>query len=701
MGISIGFDIGGTFTDIVLHDERNGKLEIHKLPSTPDAPHIAVIAGLDELQKEFGFEFGEVEAIFHATTVATNAILERKGARVGLLTTAGFRDVALIGRQKRYDTYDMFAEKPRPLVQRRDIFEVRERIDADGEIEQVLDQDGLKEAVDLLAANEVEAIAVSFLNSFKNPCHEQAAGEYIASVLPQAPVSLSSEISPKIREYERTSTTLANAYVQPVIADYLGELQACLDSRGVGASLYLMQSNGGLISSSIARKQPVQIVESGPAAGVNMCASVGVEENRENLLTFDMGGTTAKLGAIDDGVPYVTQTFEVDNLNFRKHSGLPLNIAAVELLEIGAGGGSIASVRMGLIEVGPDSAGASPGPICYGFGGELPTVTDANLILGYLDPHYFNGGAMSLDLDAAVDGISQHIAQPLGISVEEAAWGIHTVANANMESAMRVVSIERGRDPREYTLVAFGGAGPLHASQLGRAIGAKQMLIPKAAGVGSAMGLLSSSPKLDVSVTSMVELKTDTVEQIKEVYDRLRDKIEMPPGHLFSGKTMKLSRYAYLRYVGQGYEVKVRLPDGPIDAHFACQVREAFNEEYAARYGAAKGGASVEAVDWHLVAEEAVDRKRCLKNANEREPAISTNEGGEASRRAYFGEESGFVECPVFSRDALFGRSELFGPVIVEDQECTTVVLPGDKVRITDRGHLVVDFSPKSSMIHS
>ncbi len=454
----MAFDIGGTFTDFVLAGAGVAPRFL-KAPTTPEDPAAAVVAGFERLLDEAGLAAGELSTVLHATTIATNAIIERKGAPTALITTRGFRDVVIIGRQKRYETYDLHMEKPPPLVPRRAILEVTERLAPDGTVEIALDPESVEAAIDAALAQGARSIAVALLHAYANGAHEAAVAAALAARAPALPVSLSSVISPKFREYERTSTTLANAYVRPVVGAYVRRLQGALAARGFAEDFFIMQSAGGLISPEIAEAEPVRIVESGPAAGVLMAAEIGRAAGEDQIITFDMGGTTAKLGAVDDGRPAVTQTFEVDPIRYRPGSGLPLNVPAVELLEIGAGGGSIARADIGVIHVGPESAGAAPGPICYGQGGTRPTVSDANLVLGYLNPDYFNAGEMRLDAEAARAGIERDIARPLGLTVEWAAWGVHAAANANMERAMRIVSVERGRDPRRFAILAFGGAG--------------------------------------------------------------------------------------------------------------------------------------------------------------------------------------------------------------------------------------------------
>ena len=685
--VRIAFDIGGTFTDFVLRGAGGDGMRFWKVPSTPDDPSRAVLSGLSDLLEETGIEGGDVDAILHATTVATNAIIERKGPRTAFVTTRGFRDVIVMGRQKRYDTFDVYLTKPAPLVDRRDVFEVDERIDVRGETVKPVDRASVENVVDAIADGGYESAAVAFIHAYADGRHEREARDAIAARLPDVPISLSSEISPKMREFERFSTTLANAYVKPVVDRYLGKLEGALKERGIESDLFIMQSNAGLAPPELARDMPVRIVESGPAAGVMMCGVVGREEGRRDLLTFDMGGTTAKLGAIEGGEPAVMATFEVAMINCRPGSGIPLNVPAVELLEIGAGGGSVARTELGVIVVGPESAGADPGPVCYGQGGAEPTVTDANLVLGYLNPDYFNGGAMPLDRAAAEEGIRRAVAEPLGLSVGEAAWGIHAVANVNMERAMRVVSVERGRDPRGYALVSFGGAGPVHAARLARSLGIPEIIVPYGAGVGSAVGLLEADNRIDAALTRVIRIRPDAAADISAVYEELEARVRADLARLGGAGAPRWLRYAYMRYVGQGYERKVDLPDGPIDGSYPDKVGEAFVEGYLRNFGFTDPDAGIEAIDWCLVATVPGDR-----DAPRRFDGLG-EAGGSAvvgARRAWFPELDGFAECDVVDRYRLREGDAFEGPAIVEERESTTVVLPGDAVTVGPSGHMAI-----------
>ena len=688
--IRIAFDIGGTFTDFVLHDASREVLRVGKIPTTPSSLETAVLEGLDAILRSHGAEPSAVATILHATTIATNAILERKGNSTALLTTAGFRDVLIIGRQKRYDTNNMHLDKPAPLIARRHIYEISERIAADGSVVAPLETRSLDDAIAALKAGGYEAVAIALLHAYANPAHEIEARSKIEAALPGTAVSVSHEVSPKFREYERTNTTVANAYVRRIVDHYLASLTGALEGRGFRSSLYIMQSNGGLVTPAIAQAFPVRIVESGPAAGVLMSAAVGREEGIQHVLTFDMGGTTAKLGAVDDGEPAIAQTFEVDGIDNRRYSGLPLNVPAVELVEIGAGGGSIAVAERGLVKVGPRSAGAEPGPICYARGGALPTITDANLVLGYLDPGWFLGGAMQLDSQAARAGIEEHVAKPLSLGVEEAAWGIHTIANSNMERAMRIVSIERGRDPRRYAMVAFGGAGPLHAARLARTLGVPRVIVPVGAGVGSAIGLLTADAKIDVSVTRILAVEAEQAAAIRAIFAELEDRARPDLVNLGGAGAARWRRGAYMRYQGQGYEIRVELPGGEIGSDFPEIAVAAFETAYKTVYGYVDSGARVEAIDWFLIATVPGLGE---KGATARQLAGQSGAtgSGRSARRAYFPEAGGFVEAAVVDRYTLKPAARVEGPALIEEREATTVLLPGDRAHVTDNGHLMID----------
>lgn len=686
MSIRLAFDIGGTFTDLVLEDRATGRTQFWKTLSTPSAPEVAVIQGISELLTRTEVAPSDVSMLLHATTVATNAILERKGTRTALITTKGFRDILLLGRQKRYQTYNLYLAKPEPLIRRRDIFELDERIfarDREPAPPNIAEIDSL---LDHLSQLGYESVAVCLLHAYRDPTHERLVAERAEAKGLSLALSLSSDVSPRYREYERTSTVVANAYVKPIVANYVRRLETALSERGIGAELYIMQSNGGLVSPELAAETPVRIVESGPAAGVLMCREIGEREGIAHLLTFDMGGTTAKLGAIDDGEPAILSTFEVDQAQFVKGSGLPLNISSIELLEIGAGGGSIANVDLGVIRVGPQSAGSEPGPACYGRGGAQPTVTDANLLLGYYGADSFGGGEMALDLKAAETAVTQNIANPIGLSTIEAAWGIHIMATANMERALRIMSVERGRDPRKYALVGFGGAGPVHAARLARNLGIPKLIIPRGAGVGSALGLLGAELKVDHALTRQITVAPGALAAIRAVRNELLERVEQDLTRLSPDGARRTRLSVAARYQGQGYEVDVDVPDLDVDEHAFVEAFEAaFAAAYRRTYSYDFSGRPIEAVDWTLHA--------VVDSRDERKPRLNHTEGSApkvGSRSIWLGECGGFVDVAVYSREYLAKGEPVLGPCIVEEAETTTVLLPGDKATITVNGNLVV-----------
>lgn len=683
--IRLSFDIGGTFTDFVLEDPSRGVTRYWKTLSTPSAPEQAVAQGVRDLLAAEGTSPARVAMMLHATTVATNAILERKGSRTALITTMGFRDVLLLGRQKRYSTYDMHLAKPEPLIRRRDIFELDERTFVRDRAPVEPSQAAIDSLLDRIEAQGYEALAVCLLHAYVNPAHERLVAERVRARGMSIEVSLSSDVSPRLREYERTSTVVANAYVKPIVARYVRRLERALAAMDVGADLYIMQSNGGLVSPELATSLPVRIVESGPAAGVLMCRAIGREEGLPDLLTFDMGGTTAKLGAIDDGEPAILPTFEVDQIRYTKGSGLPLNIAAVELLEIGAGGGSIASVELGTIRIGPESAGSEPGPACYGRGGDRPTVTDANLVLGYLNPSAFNGGHMRLDPDAAREAIARHVAEPLGIGIEEAALGIHLLATASMERALRVVSVERGRDPGRYALVGFGGAGPLHVARLARALHIPTLIIPRGAGVGSAVGLLAADPKVDYTVTRVLPLQPGMLAPVRALHADLRTRALADLDRLARRESRGERFTATARYAGQGYEIGVDVPDVSLaEGDFLAAFQQAFGEAYRRAYGYHDPERAVEAVDWTFHGAIALDARPGRASQALDGPVCI------GSRRAWLEPGRGSEEIAIHDRYRMRTGQALAGPCVIEEAETTILLLHGDRAVLSERGNLII-----------
>jgi N-methylhydantoinase A/oxoprolinase/acetone carboxylase beta subunit len=685
-GYRVGFDVGGTFTDFVLQSPAGELTTAKRLTTYPD-PSEACLAGLDDLLARAGTGWSAVTQAVHGTTLGSNIVIERKGGNVGLVTTRGFRDVLIIGREKRYQVYDLQIEKAAPLIPRRLIVEVPERLRADGSVLLPLDEAETRRAVGALRARGVTSIAVCLLHAYANPAHERRVGEIIAEEAPDAAVSLSHEISPVFREYERTSTTVVNAYVMTAVRDYLRLLAAEMKRRGSRGRLFVMQSSGGIATSQAMERYPVRMIESGPAAGTLMAAAYGEITGHRDLIAFDMGGTTAKLALVEQGRPSTTALFELHKVGLAPGSGIPMNIHAIDLVEIGAGGGSIARAGLGVIAVGPESASSTPGPACYARGGTAPTVTDANLALGYLNPDEFAGGAMRLDPEAARRAIEECVARPLGLGLAEAAWGIHLVVNSNMELATRVVSIERGRDPRDLTLIAFGGSGPVHGCRLAQALRIPRVILPAAAGVTAALGLLAADVKFDVSRTYVRKADEVSLPYLNEVFGEMEAQAAAVIRESAVSGEVALLRSADARYAGQGYELTVALPPGVLTETDLGRFRTGFDAAYAARYGYASPSEPVEIVNWKLAAVVAGSRLTLPKQAHQG----GADRALKARRPAYFPEQGGYVETPVYDRYRLSPGVTLLGPAVIEERESTSVLPPRCAARVDDFGSLLVE----------
>jgi N-methylhydantoinase A len=690
MSARLGVDIGGTFTDLVVVDETTGAVRVGKVLTTAKDPAQGVEHGVQALLGEAGVGHGAVRAVVHGTTLATNALIERKGARTALLTTAGFRDTLEIRSEGRYDMYDLFIDPPAPLIPRHLRHEVPERLLADGRVLRPLDETAARRTIAALVDDGVEALAICLLHAYVNPVHERRLAEIARAIAPALPVSCSSEVVPEIREYERTSTTAANVYVVPLMARYLADLEQRLADLGLPGQLYVMQSSGGIALPEEARRLPIRLVESGPAAGALAAAQAARERGESRLLSFDMGGTTAKACVIDDGVPLVAREFEVARADrFKKGSGLPVRVPVIEMIEIGAGGGSIARVdRLGLLKVGPDSAGADPGPACYGLGGRLPTVTDADLILGYLDGDFFLGGRMRLDRDAAGRAIAEHVARPLGLDLTQAAWGIHRVVNENMAAAARIHGIERGKDLRSYPLFAFGGAGPVHCWQVAKILKVPRILLPFGAGAMSAYGLLSAPLAFDFVRTRHERLDAPDWSEVNGLLEAMeaegRERLTRA-GVPASAVTVK--RVAEMRYLGQGHEVEAALPEGRLSGDSLAAIAASFETAYRALYHRLPQGVPIEALNWRVTV--AGPAPRVTMGPAARMAGASVARKG--TRRAWFAEADGYVETPVYDRYALEPGTELAGPAIVEERESTAVIGPGGRCRIDKGLALVVE----------
>jgi N-methylhydantoinase A len=672
----IGFDIGGTFTDFALHDRVTGQVHVWKRLSTPSDPSVGALAGLDDLLSAHGLSADQVEQVVHGTTIGANTVIERKGARTALITTDGFRDILIMQRPRRYSTYDLWFDKHEPLVPRRHIYEAVERVSFDGTVLKVLDEPAIRDIADSLAEEGIESAAVCFLHSYANGDHERRAAALVRESLPNLSVSISDEVAPMIGEYERASTTVVNAYIRPEFEQYLQRLESAMRRRGFAGRIFINQGNGGLTTPAEVEEFPVRALESGPAAGVSMAAVLGQTIGRSEIIAFDMGGTTAKACLIEGGVPRMERVFDVDQTLMRQGTGLPVAVPTVDLIEIGAGGGSIADVHLGIIEVGPESAGADPGPVCYARGGRRPTVTDANVVLGYLNPDFFLGGEMELDVDGARTAIAQQIGHPLGLGEAEAAWGVHEAVSSNMEHAIRSVSIERGRDPRDLTLVAFGGAGPSHAARLARNLGVREVVFPAAAGIASAVGLLQAAPRTDITRTVVIPLDDSGFERLRAELAEIEQGVvamleRISTDH--AGRTLR--RSVDMRYVGQGHVVEVELPD-LATTDFLRSLRDRFASKYAELFGYSYDTATPQIVAVTVTGSvPAPAFELPLNDAHGELPS------GRA-RPVYFPETDGFVDCETYRRDELPAGCEIVGPAVIEDGQCAALLLPGDHATV-------------------
>ena len=690
----LGVDIGGTFTDATLVDENTGRLWNAKVSSTPSDPSQGFLNVTEQILDRAALAPEILRYVVHATTVATNAIIEGKVAPTVLITTEGFRDILEIARQIRPSLYDTQFEKPTPLVPRDRCFGVRERLDATGAVVTPLDENAIPPIASSLREAGIESVAVCFLHSYLNAQHEQRAGEILRAQAPDIAISLSSEVAPEIREYFRASTTVINAALRPIVSRYLENIEARLRAQGVSSELLVMQSSGGLMTFADARSRPVFMVESGPAAGVITAAHLGEALGYANVISFDMGGTTAKVGLVQDGTPRITKDYEVGSVaqpgsgGFRA-GGYPIRTPVIDLVEIGAGGGSIAWVDPGgVLRVGPQSAGADPGPACYGQGGTEPTVTDANLVLGRLNPGYLLGGDLELDSGLAHNAIEEHIAKPLGLDVTKAAHSIVEIANVAMINALRLVSVQHGHDPRDFALTAFGGAGPLHANRLAHEMNIPVTVIPTSPGTASALGLLVTDITYDYA-TTLIE-RVDRIEPaaVAEVFADLRHQgIAALEAAGVASADMDFVQQVDLRYVGQSYELTLPYPDDPaasVDFHSLLQE---FHGEHNRVYGHSVPGEPVETVNLRLTALGSIRKPPLLEKSGDDQDLKAAQR---SSRSVFFGELDAFVNCPIYDRYALSAGMEILGPAIVEEYDSTSVIHPGYYATVDQYGTLLM-----------
>jgi len=686
--LSVGIDVGGTFTDLVVYDAATGRQATHKELTTHADPARGIMAGIDRLQADGKVAPAEIGRVVHATTLFSNAVIERKGAATGLITTRGFRDTLEIGRERKYELYDIKITKPAPLVPRRWRLEVAERMTIDGRVHTPLDAEALLEAAARLQDEGVTSLAIAFLHSCANPRHERQAVDLIARRCPGLALSASIDVAPEIREYERTSTTVINAYIKPLAERYLAVLASELQARDISAPVLLMLSNGGLTGLEEAARSPVQLLESGPAAGALAAAHLGTRDGGAYVLAFDMGGTTAKLSIVDNGEPKVAYSFEVARQRrFIEGSGLPVRISTLELIEIGAGGGSIGQLDdIGLLKVGPASAGSEPGPAAYGRGGTRPTVTDADFLLGYLNPSYFLGGSMAIDLEAAETAM-QPLAQAAGVTVTGLAWGIHDLVNENMANAARVHLTEHGKDPRHYALLATGGAGPVHAYYVAKKLGLGRLIVPFAAGVASALGLLLAPARADRVATVARALDEIDWVDLEATFRRLEaDALGVLAATVPDAASATRLCFADIRYVGQASELVVPLPPGPYTSASRALLNRAFEKSYVDAFTRTPPTPHVEIINIRVSASVAV---------NEQAPSVWAPQGAgghavKAKRPVYFPEFQDFHTTVVYDRYSLMPGDTFNGPAVVEERESTLVIGPGGKFEQLPSGNISV-----------
>jgi len=707
----LGIDIGGTFTDFVLEDGH--VRHTHKRLTTSNAPEEAVLAGIQHLLQETGIAPSDLGAILHGTTLATNAVIERRGARTALLTTEGFRDVIETGFEARADHYDLRVRKPKPLIARDFRFTIRERMSAQGDVLRELDLDALPAIAASLEAQNIESLAVGFLHSYRNPAHEKAVALWLSERLPALSISLSSDVSPEAREFERFSTTSVNAYVRPLMAMYLAHLVTALDSMHITAPLLLMTSDGSLCDVDTACRLPVRLLESGPAGGALLAAHISKELNLSKVLSLDIGGTTAKLCFIDAGQPHMSRSLEVARLyRFKPGSGIPLRIPVIELCEIGAGGGSISSVdSLGRVLLGPVSAGSEPGPACYGRGGTRATLTDAHLNAGRLDPAYFAAGSLSLDAEAARRALDSDIAKPLHIDTDAAAYAVAEMADEAMASAAREHAIELGKSVAGRTLIAFGGSAPLHAARLAEKLGIEHVVIPNGAGVGSACGFLLAPVAFDAVRSRFEPLDTLDIDAVNALLTLLEEESARIVTKLIPRSACTVTATVSMRYRGQGHELHV--PLGPfntahLDQTMFATLRTSFEAEYIARFGRLVPRAVIETMGWSVSLRGPQPAQATTLSATPHAPNAPHAQQPDAlpphflnseplaidERTVFDQSRRGRVNARFYRRDDLAIGARISGPAIIVDRETTIVVPPDFDVSVDGIGHLRLDRRP-------
>jgi N-methylhydantoinase A len=678
-------DIGGTFTDIVLD---RGSERLTRKVLTTHRPEEGMLSGARLVLGDAGLHFSDIDVFIHGTTLATNAIIERSGARTALIATDGFRDTLEIATESRYDQYDLTIEKPQPLVPRALRFTVPERVDVHGKVRLPLDEAAVAAQVARLKDNGIEAVAICFMHSYVNPAHEQRAGEILRKAMQELSITLSCEVCPEIREYERTSTAVANAYVQPLMSGYLARMDDALRAEQFRGAVYLVTSGGGLTSIDTARKFPVRLVESGPAGGAIFAAQIAARGAEKKVLSFDMGGTTAKICLIENFEPNSARIYEVDRAaRFLKGSGLPVRIPVIEMVEIGAGGGSIAQIdALKRVTVGPESAGSEPGPACYARGGLRPTVTDADVTLGMIDPASFAGGTIALKPDLSKAALATAVGDPLGMSPETAAYAVHEMICENMASAARVHAVERGEIVSDHTLIAFGGAAPLHAARVAEKLGVPRVLVPPNAGVGSAVGFLVAPISYELVKSRHMRLDDfDSAGASALLAGMSRDaRALVEPGA--RGAAVTERRLAYMRYVGQGHEITVPLPVRDLTADDAKTLRETFEREYSVLFRRPIPGAAIEALSWSVLISTKAERPAAINGAPEKRAPSP-----DGSRSFFDGRAGRSIDVPLYRRERMEAGVRVPGPAIIAEDETSTFVTASFDARIDAAGCIVME----------
>jgi N-methylhydantoinase A len=682
----LSVDIGGTFTDVVLQTAR--QRHTRKVLTTPRAPEEAVLEGTRIVLAEAGLGFADLTLFVHGTTLATNAVIERKGAKTALIATEGFRDVVAIADEGRYDQYDVFLERPPPLVARRLRFTVPERMDVHGDVRLPLDEAAVHAVARRLIEAEVAAVAVALIHGYANDAHERRIGEILAAECPEVAVTLASEVAPEIREYERTSTAIANAYVQPLIAGYLGRLRDGFAAAGSTAPIHLMTSGGSLASLETARRFPIRLVESGPAGGAILAARVAAARGERRVLSFDMGGTTAKICLIEDGTPLKSRVFEVDRqARFLKGSGLPVRIPVIEMIEIGAGGGSLARLdALDRIAVGPESAGSEPGPACYGRGGTVPTVTDADLVLGRIDPERFAGGTIPLYPEKAEEALGAEVGAKLALSAMGAARGVQEIVDENMANAARVHAVERGLVVAEHTLIAFGGAAPLHAARLAEKLGIRKIVVPADAGVGSAIGFLEAPVAYELVRSRYARLDRFEPEPLNALLAAMADEAAALAASAAGGRELNETRRAFMRYLGQGHEIAIALPGRGLAAADAEALRAVFEEEYGRLFRRHIPGAVIEILSFAVTVSTSEDAPARLAPAEARPGPDPIGR-----RRLVVGQGEIHAEVPVYARADFAPGAAIEGPAVIVEAGTSTMVGEAFTATLDTGGALVLE----------